>query len=121
MPPGNFPAPPQYHAYNTPYPGPYGYPQAGPYPPGYGGQPATNGMAIGSLVSSLVGIPAYLMCLPFVGSIVGVILGVVALSQIRDRHQKGREMAIAGIAIGGVCLVGAVILMLVYSSSLFLY
>jgi hypothetical protein len=78
-------------------------------------------MAIGSLVSSLVGIPAYFMCLPFVGSIIGVILGIVALNQIKSRHQKGREMAIAGIAIGGVCLLGALILLMVYSAAFFPY
>ena len=65
-------------------------------------------------MSSLVGIPAYCMCLPFIGSIIGVILGIVALNQIKSRHQKGKEMAIAGIAIGGVCLSGALILLLLY-------
>jgi hypothetical protein len=78
-------------------------------------------MAIGSLVSSLVGIPAYLACLPFVGSIVGIVLGIVALAQIRSRHQKGREMAIAGIAIGGVCLIGALVVLVLHSSTLFWY
>jgi hypothetical protein len=61
------------------------------------------------------------MCLPFVGSIIGVILGIVALNQIKNRHQKGREMAIAGIAIGGVCLLGALILLMVYSAAFFPY
>jgi hypothetical protein len=107
--------------YDAPYPVPYGSPYGNPYPPTYANQPATNGMAIGSLVSSLVGIPAYFMCLPFVGSIIGVILGIVALSQISSRHQKGREMAIAGIAIGGGCLIGALILLLLYSSVFFWY
>jgi hypothetical protein len=113
--------PPPYPAYDAPYPVPYGSPYGNPYPPTYANQPATNGMAIGSLVSSLVGIPAYFMCLPFVGSIIGVILGIVALSQISSRHQKGREMAIAGIAIGGGCLIGALILLLLYSSVFFWY
>ena len=76
------PAPPPYGAYNAPYPGPYGGQFGNPYPPVYGTQPATNGMAIGSLVSSLVGIPAYFLCLPFVGSIIGVVLGIIALNQI---------------------------------------
>ncbi len=72
-------------------------------------------------MSSLVGIPAYFMCPPFVGSIIGVILGIVALNQIGSRHQKGREMAIAGIAIGGVCLFGALIVVLLYSATFFSY
>jgi hypothetical protein len=121
MPPGAYPAPPPYGPYNAPYPGPYGSPYGNPYPPVYGTQPVTNGMAIGSLVSSLVGIPAYFMCLPFVGSVIGVILGIVALSQIKNRHQKGKEMAIAGIAIGGVCLLGALIVLLIYSTTFFPY
>jgi hypothetical protein len=108
---------PPYQAYNTAHHLPYG----NPYPAAYGNQPATNGMAIGSLVSSLVGIPAYFLCLPFVGSIIGVALGIVALNQIGKRHQKGKEMAIAGIAIGGVTLLGSLVLVIAYSSRLFLY
>lgn len=117
MPPAAFPPPLPYHVYATTHPHPYG----NPYPPGYGSQPATNGLAIDSLVSSLVGIPAYLLCLPFVGSIIGVVLGIVALNQIGKRHRRGREKAIAGIAIGAVSLLASLILVTVYSSSLFPY
>ncbi|HYO03995.1 MAG TPA: DUF4190 domain-containing protein [Mycobacterium sp.] len=124
MPQGAYPPPPPYlphNSYQAPHPSPYGYPYGNPYPPAYCGQPATNGMAIGSLVSSLVGIPAYFMCLPFVGSIVGVILGIVALNPIGSCHQRGREMAIAGIAIGGVCLIGGLVVVLLYSATFFSY
>jgi hypothetical protein len=116
MPPGAFPPPP-HHAYDTAHP----ILQGGPYPPRYAQPPATNGMAVGSLVSSLVVIPAYFLCLPFVGSVIGIVLGIVALNQIGKRHHKGKEMAIAGIAIGGVTLLGSLILMIVFSSRLFLY
>ncbi|MBD0707496.1 MULTISPECIES: DUF4190 domain-containing protein [unclassified Streptomyces] len=76
---------------------PYG--PAGPYgaPPGPYGQPrrTTNGLAIGSLVSGIV------CCLPPLG----LILGLVALPQIRKRGQAGKGLAIAGMALSVVsCL-----------------
>jgi hypothetical protein len=117
MPPAAYPAPPLYHPYNPAYPQPYG----SPYPPAYRTQPATNGMAIGSLVSSLVGIPSFFYCLPFVGPIIGIVLGIVALNQISKRHQKGKGMAIAGIAIGSLTLIGILILIVEHSSALFWY
>jgi Domain of unknown function (DUF4190) len=57
-------------------------------------------MAIASLVCSLFG----WVCL-FIGAFVGVILGFVALSQIKRTGQKGRGMAIAGIVIGSLLVV----------------
>ena len=61
-------------------PGP-GYPPAGP----------TSGMAIASLVVSLLGI-----------GIVGVILGHLALNEIKksNGYMQGRGLAIAGLIIG---------------------
>jgi hypothetical protein len=94
-----YPPPPPYGA---PPPG-FGPPPAGYPAPAYGayGPPAqkTNGMAIGSLVASAVGI------VPFfcgIGSIVGIILGFVALNQIKQSGDSGRGLAIAGIAVGCV-------------------
>lgn len=123
----------QYHP--PPYsPPPYGYPppyQAGP-PPGYGGPPQfptpydpyrvppseTNGLAIGSLVTSIagvvLGVPLTVFC--YVGlliPIVGIVLGAVALNQINRTHQPGRGLAIGGIAVGGVTLALLVVLMVV--------
>jgi Domain of unknown function (DUF4190) len=54
-------------------------------------------LAIGSLVASLIGIIPFLCG---VGSIVGIVLGIVALNQIKDSGEGGRQMAIAGIAVG---------------------
>lgn len=105
-PPGAFPPPPPPP---PPPPGAYNhYPPA--YPHAYPNASATNGLAIGSLVCSLVAIPAYFLCFGFLGSIAGVVLGFVALSQLGKKPQKGRELAIAGIAIGGVGMVGMSIL-----------
>ncbi|EJZ08188.1 DUF4190 domain-containing protein [Mycolicibacterium vaccae] len=87
-------------------PPPYG---AGGYPPAGGwigaeygyGAPApqgTNSLAIGSLVASGIG----LFCC--VGSIIGIVLGVVAMNQINQTQQEGRGLAIAGVAVGVLTL-----------------
>jgi hypothetical protein len=88
----------------------YGQPGYGPAPygqPGYGatpyGQPvygapggaSTNGLAIGALICSIVG-------LFFVTFITGIVLGFVARSQIKNSggRQKGDGLALAAIIIG---------------------
>jgi hypothetical protein len=103
------PAPPQ-GGYPPQYGGPYP-PSAPPPPPQFGGQqyPAgynypspqagTNTMAISSLVASVVG----LLC--GIGSIVGIVLGVVALNQIKQTRQAGYGLAIAGIVVGVATLI----------------
>ncbi|WP_162625245.1 DUF4190 domain-containing protein [Mycolicibacterium llatzerense] len=122
-PTGLFPAPP-----GPPPPGFYGAPPAGPFgpppgmaPPGYPPPgylppplyssypppPSNDGMAIGSLVCSLVALPLYFMC--FIGpvvSLLGIVLGIVAMMQSKGRPRtSGRTMAISGIAIGGASIV----------------
>ncbi|WP_336084848.1 DUF4190 domain-containing protein [Nocardia sp. SSK8] len=94
-PPGQYPQQPGYGG----YPGP-GYQPYGAYPPPQG----TNGLAIGALVSSLIG-----FCSCGLGSIVGIILGVMALNQIKERGGEGRGMAQAGIWIGALAIVGWVL------------
>jgi Domain of unknown function (DUF4190) len=85
-------------SYPPPPPGGYGYP-----PPGSGYPPpqavGTNGMAIASLVCSLLG----WLCV--IGPPLGLIFGFVALSQIKQTGQRGRGMAIAGIVIGAIAIV----------------
>lgn len=100
-------APPEYGGppgYGAPpgYPGPYD-----PYQPYPAGVSPTNGLAIGSLVTSIAGvvfgIPLTLFC--YIGAlipIVGVVLGAVALGQIKRTNQQGRGLAIAGIVVGAV-------------------
>ena len=100
----------------VPPPGPYGYapPRPGNAPGGYQPPPApppywqrqpgyapvtkTNGLAIASLVLGIV-------WLFWLGSAVGLILGLVALSQIKRRHQNGRGIAIAGVVLSTIGLV----------------
>lgn len=109
MPP---PMPPQFgppQQYGPP--APYGAPGAyGPNPYGYAQHPGTNGLAIAALISSLVG--GVVAC--GLGFVAGPILGMIALSQIKKSGEKGRGMAIAGIAVGviGILVIVAYILIL---------
>jgi hypothetical protein len=66
-------------------------------------------MAIASLVCSVVG--AFLCG---IGSIVGIVLGVIALNQIKQTGQGGRGMALAGIIVGAVALVAGLIWVVIY-------
>lgn len=93
------PPPPQYGAAAPA--GGYGQPYSGAYPPpdysGAYGQPAqagTNTMAITSLVASCIGV----LC--GIGSIIGIVLGTLALNQIKRTRQGGYGLAIAGIVVG---------------------
>jgi hypothetical protein len=106
-PPNGGGLPPQAGGYQPlPPPGSYLPPPPPGYPPlpGYAGydyraghprdMPRTNTLAIVSLMASVVS----LFCV--VGSAVGVVVGVVALNQIKRTHQDGRGLAVAGIALG---------------------
>jgi hypothetical protein len=91
-----------------PYPGGY-YP--GPeYPGDYwsheAAQTGTNGMAIAALISSFTGI----FCC--IGGIVAIVLGTIALDQIKRTRQDGYGMAVAGIVIGVATLIVALIVMI---------
>jgi hypothetical protein len=56
-------------------------------------------MAIAALVCACVGLACY-----GVPSLVGVVLGIVSLNQIKQTGQQGRGMALAGIIVGGVVI-----------------
>jgi type IV pilus assembly protein PilA len=83
-------------------------PPANPLNPGvpmaYVGQPETSGKAIASLVCGVI---AYVL-LPFIAAIPAVILGHIALSDIKKSagRLKGQGLAIAGLVLGyfGVAL-----------------
>lgn len=129
----SYPSPPP--QYGQSYPGGYGQQPGYGAPMGYGGPPAypgsydpygayqdrsheTNGLAIGSLITSIVGLlfgaPLTLFC--YIGvliPIVGTVLGAVALNQIKQTNQQGRGLAIAGIAVGAVAVVLVVIVVIV--------
>ena len=87
------------------YPG--GYYPAPDYHGGYGPQPTTqsgtNGMAIAALISSFTG----LFCC--IGGIAAIVLGIIALDQIKRTRQDGYAIAVAGIVIGVATLIIALI------------
>jgi hypothetical protein len=110
-------------------PGPYppapafpGQAPAGGYQPppvpGYWSQPPapgfmpvtrTNGLAIASLVLGILWVF-------WLGSLVGLVLGLVALKQIKRRNQGGRGIAIAGVVLSVLWLVGLVVAVIVGAS-----
>ena len=77
---------------------PAGYPGYQPYDPYRPTKPpGTNGKAIAALVTSLAGL---MFCgLP---SIVGLILGIIAMRESKRTGQDGYGIALAGTIIGGV-------------------
>jgi Domain of unknown function (DUF4190)/Septum formation len=66
--------------------------------------PGTNGFAIASFVLGLLG-----------GVLLSVIFGIVALKKLRDRPQRGKGLAIAGLCLSGVWLVGTAAVLVVVS------
>jgi hypothetical protein len=77
-----------------------GLPPAGPAPAGRLRE--TNGLAIATLVMGIIA------AVP-----VAIVLGVIALVQIRNRGDRGRGLVIAGMAIAGAwVVVGAIVVTL---------
>jgi soluble cytochrome b562 len=78
---------------------PYGGGPAGGPPP-YGSQPprqGTNGLSIAGLVLSWTGL-------------IGLILSIIGLVQAGKRGQKGKGLAVAGIIISLIVMIGGVVL-----------
>ncbi len=109
QPPGSLPPPPPPAGYQQPGPLPPPPPPAGyqqpytPYNP-YGPQPGqrTEGLAVASLIVSVVGF----LCFGVITGPIGIVLGVVARGRIdRDPTLKGRGLATAGIIVGACVFV----------------
>jgi hypothetical protein len=62
-------------------------------------RPGTNGLAIAALCCGIAGF------VPF-AAVVAIVLGIVALSQLKRVVQAGRGMAIAGIVLGALWIAG---------------
>lgn len=94
-----YPAPP-WGAY-PPAQAPYG----GAYPPPWPMPRATNGMAIAAMILGILWVY-------WIGSILALVFGYVARSQIRRTGESGDGMALAGIILGwiGVGILAAVII-----------
>jgi hypothetical protein len=95
-PPGDYPPPPP-GGYPPPpyYPAPPYYPGPGAYPPP---APGTNWWAVISLVFGVIG-----------GVLISVVCGIVGLNRAR-KGQGGRGMAIAGLVLSGLWVLGIVAL-----------
>jgi hypothetical protein len=81
-------------------PAPYGYPYGGPAKAG-----RVNGYAIASFVLGLAGFM-------LVTLVLSVIFGIVALAGIRKTAERGKGLAIAGLAVSGVWLLFFVIIVI---------
>lgn len=87
---------------------PYGGPQPAYGPPGYYAGPpgptpwSTNGLAIASLILAI-------LWLGGVGSLLAIVFGHVSKRQIRKRPQRGDGLALAGLIIGYLGFVGAIV------------
>lgn len=105
QPPPTYQPPPAYQP-----PG-YGTQPGYPQQPGYGAQPGyqqpptpnvgTNALAIAALVSGIIWICG-------LGSLLAVVLGIIALAQIKRSRQQGRGLAIAGIVLGALGLLATI-------------
>jgi hypothetical protein len=93
-----YPQPSHQPSYGQP---PYGPPPGYPYgqpgyaygPYGYIGPPPNNGLAIASFILGLVW--AF-----WLGSLLAIIFGHIAIHQIGQRRERGRGFAIAGLVLG---------------------
>jgi hypothetical protein len=76
--------------------------------PGEVVRPKTNGLAITSMILGIIWVY-------WLGSILAVIFGHIALSQIKRFGQRGRGMAIAGLILGylGVATLAATIIIVI--------
>jgi hypothetical protein len=82
---------------------------------GYGAPAKTNTLAIVSLVASI----AAFVILPFIGSVVGVITGHIALGQIKRTGEQGRGLALGGTIAGwvglGLTILGVILAIMFFS------
>jgi hypothetical protein len=95
QPPGaDYPPPPP-----MPYQQPYGQQYAEPYPTPPN---TTSGWAIAALILGIVG-----------AALFSIVCGIVALNKTKNGQQGGRGMAIAGLVLSGLWIVGAAVLVVV--------
>lgn len=100
----------------------YGAPSAPGVPPGYtafgdaGAYQAPagrSGMAVASLVLSLVGLIPFFWLLQIPG-LLGMIFGFVGLAQTKNGQRSGRGLAIAGTVVGTILVIIAIVVLVVF-------
>lgn len=94
-------------------------PPSNPYGGGaYGGQPTptgTNGKAIGSLVTGILGV----ICCGFLTGIPAIILAVMARKDIARTGQKGSGLATAGLVLGVLSILLGILSLILISTGNF--
>lgn len=90
------------------------YPQA-PSPAPVSKSDRTSISAIVSLVLGIATIPGIFCCVGYATGIVGVVLGVIALVQVKngEANETSKILAIAGIAVNALAMVGYTIALMV--------
>lgn len=88
-------------------------PTAAPLPPAMSSAPAkTSGLAIASLVLGLLG-----TCTMGLTALIGLILGIIAVLKI---DKSGGRLSGKGLAIGGICVSGAMLLFIPIQAAILL-
>jgi len=94
------------------------YPPQPPGMPGYGNpmppQQQSNGFAIAGLIFGIIG-----FCVPFLGGLIGLILGFIGLSKTKNPAVSGRGMSITAIILSIVSLITSGIVVLGFSASIY--
>jgi Domain of unknown function (DUF4190) len=99
-------------------PGEYGYPPPSDYHPGYQNPSnRNNGLAISALVLAILQFLLWFFLLipGFIAALVALILGVTALGQIRRTGEGGRGMAVTGIVLGALGVLGGIVWIIVFA------
>ena len=92
-----------------PSPPGWGPPGWGPAPPSYPPPPSpgTDSLAITAMVLGIVAVPLFIVCVP---AILAVVLGLLGRRNIRrDPAKGGKGMATAGVVLGSLSLLGAIV------------
>lgn len=103
--------PQQPPVYAPPPANPYGQVPTNPYyaPPPIV-QPPYNGMAIGGFVLACVSL--VLCCLP-ITAIVGLVLSIISMPQIDQRGERGKGLAVAGIVLNALVVLGWLLMFII--------
>jgi Domain of unknown function (DUF4190) len=101
------------------YPGPGGFQTPGGYQgpqPGLPG-PKNNTLAVASLICGVAQFVLwFLFGLGFFSAIAALILGLVSMRQLKQRAEGGRGMAIAGVVLGALGILGGILLVIVIAA-----
>jgi K+ transporter len=88
-------------------------PPSDPPPPPTAGDPsaAQNGMGTAALILSILGLVG---CIPFIGSILGIVLGKIGMRNAAEGRANNGGVAKAGFIIGIISLILWVVFTIIY-------